>query len=69
MTIHKCDLEHLCDIVRINIELISIRNDGHTRGEHYGQDYEEKYCLGLVYKHFAPLFHHLHHKLYTVRSL
>ena len=47
-TIHKCDLEHLCDILLINIELISIRNDGHNRVEHYGKDYEEKYYLGLI---------------------
>ena len=47
-TIHKCDLEHVCDVLEIQIEIISIRNDGNTRVEHYGKDYEEKYYLGLT---------------------
>ena len=51
-TIHKCDLEHICDILQINIELISLRTDGQNRVEHYGRDYEEKYYLGLIKNHY-----------------
>ena len=36
-TIHKCDLKNICDALQINIELISIRNDGISRVEHYGE--------------------------------
>ena len=51
-TIHKCDLSNVCDALEIHIELISIRNDGHNRVEHYGNDYEEKYNLGLIRNHY-----------------
>ena len=41
-TIHKCDLTHVCDVLEIHIELISLRNDGeNNRVEHYGKEYEE----------------------------
>ena len=40
--------KNICDALRINIELISIRNDGHSRVEHYGEENDEKYSLGLV---------------------
>ena len=50
--IHKCDLSNVCDVLEIHIELISIRDDGTSRVEHYGKDYEEKYNLGLVKNHY-----------------
>ena len=35
-TIHKCDLSNVCNTLNINIDLISIRNDGKTNDvEHY----------------------------------
>ena len=35
-TIHKCDLPNVCNTLGINIELISIRNDGTKSDvEHY----------------------------------
>ena len=34
------------------MELISIRDDGTSRVEHYGKDYEETYNLGLVKNHY-----------------
>ena len=40
-TIHKCDLENVCDALQIKIELISIRNNGENRVDHYGKDNEE----------------------------
>ena len=39
-TIHKCDLENVCDALHIQIEVKSIRNDGDVRVEHYGKTYE-----------------------------
>ena len=51
-TINKCDLSNVCDVLEIHIELISIRDDGTCRVEHYGKDYEEKYNLGLVKNHY-----------------
>ena len=36
ITIHKCDLSNVCDVLEINIELISIKDDGQSRVEHYG---------------------------------
>ena len=42
-TIHKCDLENVCEALHIQIEIISIRSDENTRVEHYGKEYEEKY--------------------------
>ena len=38
----------MCDTLEIHIELISIKNDGLSRIEHYGKDLKEKYNLGLV---------------------
>ena len=38
-----CALEPLCGILRINIELVPLRNDGHNRVEHYGNAHEEIY--------------------------
>ena len=38
----------MCDALEIHIELISLRDDGTSRVEHYGKDYEETYNLGLV---------------------
>ena len=54
--IHKCDLSNLCNTLEINIELISIRNDGKKSDvDHYPQsphiEYDEKYNLGLVKGH------------------
>ena len=50
--IHKCDLSKVCDALNIHIELISIKNDGLCRNEHYGKDYDEKYDIGLVKGHY-----------------
>ena len=50
--IHKCDLENVCKTLEIHIELISLRNDGENRVEHYGKDFDEKYNLGLVKGHY-----------------
>ena len=51
--IHKCDLSNLCYTLEVHIELMSLRNDGGTnRGEHYGNEYEDKYNLGLVKGHY-----------------
>jgi len=51
-TIHKCDLSKVCDALEIHIELITIKNDGLSRIEHYGKDYDEKYNIGLVKEHY-----------------
>ena len=51
-TIYKCDLSKVCDALEIHIELISLRNDGSNRVEHYGKDYVEKYDIGLVQEHY-----------------
>ena len=33
---HKCDLSNVCNVLEINIELVSIRNDGKKcEVEHY----------------------------------
>ena len=40
-TIHKCDLSNVCDTLEIRIELISIKNDGLSRIEHYDEDFGE----------------------------
>ena len=55
--IHKCDLSKVCNALKINIELISIRNDGKKSDvEHYPTcpyiEYNEKYNLGLVKGHY-----------------
>ena len=50
--IHKCDLENVCNTLEIHIELISIKADGLSRIEHYGKDFDEKYNLGLVNRHY-----------------
>lgn len=34
-TIHKCDLSNVCNVLGINTELISLRDDGTSRVEHY----------------------------------
>ena len=47
-TIHKCDLSNICDTLEIRTELVSIKNDGLPRIEHYGKDFDEKYNLGFV---------------------
>ena len=54
---HKCELSNLCNTLEINIELISIRNDGKTSDvDHYPQsphtEYDGKYKLGLVKGHY-----------------
>ena len=56
--IHKCDVSNLCNTLEINIELISIRNDGKKSGvDHYPQsphiEYDEKYNLGLAKGHYS----------------
>ena len=55
--IHKCDLSNLCNTLEINIERISIRNDGKKSDvDHYPQSphiqYDEKYNLGFVEGHY-----------------
>ena len=50
--IHKCDLENVCNTLEIHIEIISLRNDGENRVEHYGKDFDEKYNLGFVKGHY-----------------
>ena len=50
-TIHKCDLSNVCDTLEIHIGLISIKNDGLSRIEHYGEDFDGTYNLGLVKNH------------------
>ena len=44
--------KNVCDVLQINIELISIRNNVHIWVEHYGEEYDEKYNLGLVNNHY-----------------
>ena len=56
-TIHKCDLSNVCNTLEINIELISIRNDGKKSDvEHYPKsphiEYNETYKTGLVKGHY-----------------
>ena len=53
-TIHKCDLTDACDALEINIGLISLRDDGNKRVQHYPTPYldcEEKYKIGLANSH------------------
>ena len=55
--IHKCDLSKVCNALKINIELISIRTDGKKSDvEHYPTcpyiEYNEKYNIGLVKGHY-----------------
>ena len=55
--IHQCDLSNLCNTLEINIELISIRNDGKKSDvDHYPQsphiEYDENYNLGLAKGHY-----------------
>ena len=56
-TIHKCDLSNVCNTLEINIELISVRNDGKKSDvEHYPNsphiEYNETFKLGLVKGHY-----------------
>ena len=56
-TIHKCDLSNVCNVLEINIELMSLRDDNEaSRVEHYPQhpsvEYAESYELGLVDNHY-----------------
>ena len=56
-TLHKCDLSNVCNTLDINIELISIRNDGgKSEVEHYPKsphiEYTETYKIGLVKGHY-----------------
>ena len=56
-TVHKCDLTNVCNALEININLISIRNDGKKSDvEHYPTsphiNYDEQYNLGLVNNHY-----------------
>ena len=44
-TIHKCDLENVCNVIKIHIGLIPLRSDGENRVEHYGKDFDEKYNI------------------------
>ena len=39
--VHKCDLENVCNTLETHIELISLKNDGGSRVEHYGKEYDE----------------------------
>ena len=40
--IHKCDLENVCNTLETHIELISVKTDGPSRIEHYGEDFDEQ---------------------------
>ena len=56
-TIHKCGLSNVCNVLEINIKLISPRDDNEKcRVEHYPQypsvEYDERYRLGLVDNHY-----------------
>ena len=54
-TIHKCGLPGVCNTQEINIELISIKNDGKKNDEHYPKspriEYNETYKIGFVKGH------------------
>ena len=50
-TVHKCDLENVCNVLEIHVELISLRSSGENRGEHYGKYFDGKYNLGLAKGH------------------
>ena len=52
-TIHKCNLSNVCNVLEINIEIISFRNDNvKCRVGHYPMhpyvEYVERYKSGLV---------------------
>ena len=49
--IHKCYLSNVRDTLEIRIEFISLRSDELSRIEHYGEDFDEKYNLGLIKIH------------------
>ena len=54
-TIHKCDLSNVCNVLEINIELISLRDDNEKcRVEHHPQypyaEYDERYIYIYIYK-------------------
>ena len=51
-TIHKCDLENVCNVLEIHIELISLSSNGGNRVEHYGTYFGEKCNLGLAKGHY-----------------
>ena len=55
-TIHKCDLTTLCNVLEINFELISLKNeDGNIRMEHYPSPYigfQERCNIGLANNHY-----------------
>ena len=51
-TVHKCDLENVCNVLEIHVELISIRSNGENIIEHYGKYFDEEYNLGLVKGHY-----------------
>ena len=39
-TIHKCDLTNVCNVLEINIELLSLKGEGcNSRVEHYPSPY------------------------------
>ena len=54
-TNHKCDLTNVCNVLEINIELISLKSEnGNSRVEHYPYpyiDFQETYNIGLVNNH------------------
>ena len=50
--VHKCGLSNLCNTLEIHIQLISLKSDGGSRVEHYGQDFDGKCNLGLVKGHY-----------------
>ena len=54
-TIHKCDLTNVCNVLEINIELLSLKGaEVKSRTEHYpaGIDFQEQYNIGLVTNHY-----------------
>ena len=46
--VHKCDLLNVCNTLETHIELISLRSNGGSRVEHYGNDVDEQCNLGLT---------------------
>ena len=41
-TINTCDLENVCNVLELHIELIPLRSNGENRVEHYGKYFDEK---------------------------
>ena len=49
----KCDLRNICNEVSLRMRLTSVRNDGDTRVDYYGdQEAEDYYSIGLCNGHY-----------------